>query len=166
MRGGSTTASDMRQQLPWDPDVSLTELPCLSGYSQSTGTGCQATFMVYLGWTMARPWPGCLGKGEWLQHQPPANARCIISPQWLQYLPLPISNTLWTSWMARCEQTCLLSTQEFSGFALRQASRFPPEDPEACCSGETVQSFQHFVVHCKWHLRLLILLNSCTGSFH
>lgn len=41
-----------------------------------------------------------------------------------------------------------------------------PEEPEMCCPGKIVHSFQHFMVHCRWHLRLLILLNSCTGSFH
>lgn len=61
---------------------------------------------------------------------PLTNARYVILFQRLQYLPLPISNTPWTSRMARCEQTCLLSTQEFPGFALRQARRFPPGDPE------------------------------------
>lgn len=60
----------------------------------------------------------------------PAHARYVILFQLLQYLPLPISNTPWTSKMACCEQTCLLSTQEFPGFVLRQARRFPPGDPE------------------------------------
>lgn len=61
---------------------------------------------------------------------PPANARHVILSQWLQYLPLPISNTPRTSRMARCEQNCLLSAQEFPGFAFRQARRLPPRDPE------------------------------------
>lgn len=167
MRGRSKIASAMwwwlSQGLSCDPG---SPAMCSSRSQNSTNTGCQTTCMVYLGWTMARPPPGCLGKGEWLQHQPPANARYVISPQLLQYLPLPISNTLWTSRMACCEQTCLLSAQEFPGFALRQARRFSPGETETCCSGEIVQGFQRFVVHCKWHLPLLILLNSCTGSFH
>lgn len=99
---------------------------CSSGSQKSTKHRLPDHLHSVSGSNNGSPLAWMLGERGVTAASPPPQMPAMLFYPVLQYLPLPVSNTLWTSRMACCEQTCLLSTQEFPGFALRQARRFPP----------------------------------------